>query len=293
MNTTKFNWKKESYSLLITLAAAALSAFALHVFIYPASFAPAGFDGIAAMLQELTGLNAGYYTVIITLPVLIAAYFILKKRYVIYTVIFIIASSAMLILLEEIGFYTYQSGSDRLLAAIFSGAIHGARTGMVLKIGAATGGVDIIGSIIHKYKPHLNIERIITLICYAIIGISYFVYHDITSILLSAIQMFIFDKFAASILKDKRNAIEFKIITKHPEQIKNDIIYTLKHGATVIDGRGMYTDNESSVIISVINIRQIPEFLDIIKKHPDTFVYYGEVIGVRGNFRWNKDDDAK
>jgi uncharacterized membrane-anchored protein YitT (DUF2179 family) len=55
----------------------------------------------------------------------------------------------------------------------------------------------------------------------------------------------------------------------------------------------MFTDEGNSIIISVVNIRQIPEFLKLIKKYPDTFVYYSDVTGVKGNFRWKKDDIAK
>lgn len=94
-------------------------------------------------------------------------------------------------------------------------------------------------------------------------------------------------------MKDTRNAVEFKIVTRNPEEIKNDIIYNLKHGATLIDATGMYTNEGTAIIISVVNIRQIPEFLNIVKKHPDTFVYYSDVTGVKGNFRWNKEDEAK
>ena len=105
--------------------------------------------------------------------------------------------------------------------------------------------------------------------------------------------MFVFEKSVAFIMRDTRNAVEFKIITKNPEQIKEEIIYKLKHGATIVDSKGMFTGEESSVIISVINNRQIAEFLNIIKKYPDTFVYYSDVAGVNGNFRWLKSDEAK
>ncbi|MBQ8689046.1 MAG: YitT family protein [Clostridia bacterium] len=284
---------KELINTLITLAAAAMSAFGLHIFVYPAGFAPSGIDGIATMLQEVTGLNAGYFTLLFNLPLLIVAWFFLKLRYVIYTVLFTVLSSLMLVVLEAVDFYSYVTATDRLIPAIFSGIILGVRTGIMLKIGASTGGVDIAAGMIQKKLPHVNIERIITIICYAIILVSYFIYRDVTAILLSIVQMFVFDIFAGRMLKDHRNAVEVKIVTKCPEAIKNDIICNLKHGATVLNSRGMFTDGESSVIISVINIRQIPEFLEIMKKYPDTFTYYGELMGVKGNFRWRKDDAVK
>ncbi len=284
---------KELTNILLVICAAALSALGLHIFVYPANMAPSGIDGIATMLQEATGLSAGYYTLIFNLPLLLIAWFILKKRYVIYTVIFTILASSFIVILENINFYSYDSHDGRLIAAIFSGVILGVRTGIMLKIGASSGGIDIVASMIQKKRPYLNIERVISIICYIIAGFSYFVYKDLTSILLSFIHMYVFDKFAGYLLKDKRNAIEVKIVTKNPESIKQEIIYNLKHGATIIKGNGMYSDSEYDIIISVINIRQIPELLDIVKKSPDSFVYYGELMGVRGNFRWNKDDVAK
>ena len=82
-------------------------------------------------------------------------------------------------------------------------------------------------------------------------------------------------------------------MTAHPEDLKNDIINKLKHGATVVESKGMYTDRDSHIIISIVNSRQIPEFLKIVGAYPDTFVYYSKVMGVRGNFRWRKSDEVK
>lgn len=279
--------------ILVTILVSFLSAFGLHFFVFSADFAPSGIDGIATMIQASFGINAGITSLIFNLPMLIIAYFVLKRRYVIYTLVFTFLSSGQLMLFEYIKFPQYIDPTGGLIAAIFSGIILGVRTGLMLKCGASTGGVDIPAGIVQTKKPYLNTERIIAVICYAIIGFSYFIYGNITSILLSFVQMFVFDKFAGSILKDRRNAIEVKIITKEPDAIKNDIIYKLKHGATILSSRGMYTDSESFLIISIINIRQIPDFLEIMKNHPGSFTYYDEIMGVNGNFRWRKDDIAK
>lgn len=284
---------KELYYVFFTMVASLISAFTLHIFVYPAQFAPSGIDGVSAMLQELTGLSAGLFSLIINLPLLALAYFMLNKKYVIYTVLFTVVSSVALVVLANVGFYQYVTNTDRIIPAIFSGFILGVRTGIMLRISASSGGIDVIAAMIQKKLAYRNIEKIITLICYGIIGLSYFVYKDVNSILLSIIQMFVFEKSVAFIMRDTRNAVEFKIITKNPEQIKEEIIYKLKHGATIVDSKGMFTGEESSVIISVINNRQIAEFLNIIKKYPDTFVYYSDVAGVNGNFRWLKSDEAK
>ncbi len=284
---------KEIKNFLIVLFTAILSAIGMHVFVIPASFAPGGIDGIATMLAEATGLGVAYFILLFNVPLLMLAWFILKKRYVIYTVTFTVISSALMILFEVISFYQFEPVGEGLISAVFSGILFGVRTGLLLKLGGSSGGIDIIGCMVQKKLPHKNPETIITLICYGIIFSSFFVYGEVISILLSIVQMFVFERIASHVQRENRNAIEVKIITKDPETIRNDIIFNLKHGATVLESKGMFTGEKSAMVISIINIRQLPELLEILKKYPNTFTYYDEVGGVRGNFRWNKDDIAK
>lgn len=289
----KIEWKKEAVNIFWLVVASLFGAFGMHVFVYPSNFAPMGVDGIATMLQTLTGVNAGIYTFVLNLPLFIAAWFILKKRYVIYTILFIALTSGLLIVLEEVHMWQYVTETDRLISAIFSGIMLGVRTGVMLKIGGSAGGADIIACIVQSKRPYGNIERLISLICYGIMGLSYFVYRDLNCIFLSIVQLIIFEMVMKSVLSPTRNATEMKIVTKNPEEIKHELLYNLKHGATVVESRGMFTEEGSTIIFSVINNRQIPEFLRMIKKYPETFVYYSDVKGVHGNFRWMKDDEAK
>lgn len=279
-------------NIAVILVASVLSAFTLYVFVYPADFAPSGVDGIATMLQSITGLNAGYYNLIINLPLMIAALFFLRFRWVAYTVVYTLVSSALIVLLEAVGFYQYIADGG-LLAAFVSGALLGIRTGLMLRSGGSTGGIDIIACIVQKRGRFRYIEKVMVFICVIIILLSWFVYHSVDSILIALVQMFVYERAIASVLKDSRSAVEFKIVTKHPEEVRNTILYSLKHGATVVDGHGMYTGDGSAVILTVINIRQVPNFLNEMKKHPDTFVYYSDVSGVQGNFRWFRSDAAK
>ena len=288
----KSNIKKEVVNVLLTVVASVVSALGLHIFVFGNSFAPSGIDGIATMLQEVTKINAGIFTFVLNLPLLIAALFILKRNYVIYTILFTVLASLWVYILGEIQFYQYVVETDKVIVAIFSGLLLGARTGIMLRIGASSGGIDIIACIVQN-KFNRDVEKVISFVCYIIIGISYFVYRDLTCILLSVVQMFVFEKTVAFILKDTRNAVKFEIITKEPEKLKEEIIYELKHGATIIRSKGMFTDDESTMVVTIVNVRQVPEFLSFLKKRPDIFVYYTDVTGVNGNFRWRKDEKAK
>lgn len=281
------------FEILLIIIAALLSAVGLYSFVNPASFAPSGIDGIAMMLQKLTNINMGYISLAINIPLLIIAWFFISKKYVVYTTLFTVISSILMIVMEQIDMYQYVSQNNTWIAVLASGIMLGIRTAIMIKIGGSSGGVDIVSCIIQQKKPYLNIENLISIFCYIIIGISFFVYGNIESIIMSVAQMLIFNFAMNYMLKTTRNAVEAHIITDDPQEFKYDIINNLKHGATIIDGTGMFTGESRKTIITIINLRQMNDLIKISKKHPNSFIYFSEVNGVWGNFRWNKSDIAK
>jgi len=288
--------KKNLITALYIVLGSLLSSFGIYYFVYPFAFAPVGIDGVATMLSILFTGNtdiSGYLIFAINLPLLICSFFILDKKFTLLTFACVICSSGFLLLFQAIGLNGYPNTGDKLIPAIFSGVLLGVRTGLLLKAGASSGGVDILAGIIQKRNPYVNFERYITVICYVIIGLSYFVYWNIEAILLSVVQMFVFEKAAAAVMHNVRNAVEFKIVTDEPEKLKEDILGHLKHGATILSGKGMFTGKERSMIFCVVNTRQVPEFLKILNRHEHIFVYCSDVNNVAGNFRRHKDDVAK
>ena len=44
----------------------------------------------------------------------------------------------------------------------------------------------------------------------------------------------------------------------------------------------MYSDEEYYIVLSVMTSRDIPEFMNTMKKHPETFVYFSDGVRVQG-----------
>ena len=159
--------KREFKSILMMLCAVTISYVSLYVFVIPSDFSPSGVDGISTILYEITEINIGWFKLAINIPLLILALKFLKKRYVIYVIIFTLFDSFGVILLEKINFYTFipaglSAGEQigyRLIASIFSGVALGICTGLMLKIGCSTGGIDIIACLVNLKKPNFNFKH--------------------------------------------------------------------------------------------------------------------------------------
>ena len=289
--------KDEIKCIFMMLSAATIQFVSLYVFVIPSNFSPSGVEGISTILYEITGINIGWFNLAINLPLMILAWIYLKKRYVFYVIIYTMLVSFGVILLEKLDFYTFipaglSTGEEmgyRVIAAIFAGVSLGICTGLMLKIGCSTGGIDIIACLVNLKKPNFNIERIISIICYTIILCSYFVYWDLASILLSVIQIFVFEWTAASILRKERYALEVKIVTKDPEIIRDEVISKYHHSATIIKAHGMYSGEEYSMVITVLHNKNMNDFMNTMKQYPDTFVYFSDGVKVQGNFHFGKD----
>ena len=292
------NLKREVSHIAFTLIAAIFSVIALHTFVVPSDFSPSGIDGLCTVLYEITGLNMGWFKILINIPLLILAFIFLNKKYVTYVLFFTALDSLGVVLLERINFYIYVPDGltapeligYRLLSALVSGIMLGICVGIMLRLGYSSGGVDIIACLFHKWKPHFNVERIISICAYSIVAISFFVYRDLTSIFLSAVQIFVSECIVSVILRKARYAVEVKIITKKPENIKDEILYTYKHGATVVKSNGMYSGDDNYVILSVMNVNEIPSLMNILKKYPDAFVYFSDGVRVQGDFHFNDEE---
>ena len=71
------------FDVLLIAIAGILSGIGLHTFVNPANFASSGVEGIAVMVQKLTGVNVGVITFAINMPLLIVAWFFINKKYVV------------------------------------------------------------------------------------------------------------------------------------------------------------------------------------------------------------------
>jgi len=286
--------KTELTSVFMLVCAAVVSFVSVHVFVVPSNFAPSGIEGISMILYEITGVNIGWFKLAFNIPLLILAWICLNKRYVIYVIAFVLLDAVGVILLEKIDFYTFipaglTSGEEmgyRLISSMVAGVALGICTGLTLKIGCSTGGVDIVACLVNQKKPNFHVERIISIICYAVILCSYFVYRDLTSILLSCIQIFVFEWTAASLLRKDRYALEVKIITKDPEAIRDEILYKYRHSATILNATGMYTGEAYSMVITVLDGRNMQNFMSSMKAHPDTFIYFSDGVKVQGEYHF-------
>lgn len=283
---------KNVLSYMFVIAAAILLALNYHIFIVKNSFAPAGLNGIATMVQYKTGFSISYMSLLINIPLSVFAYFLVERGFALKTLTFSLVYSFAFLLLQNLGleFIQYNAqGHDTIYPVIISGVVSGVVYGTCFKNNASTGGTDVVSRYINKVNPDTNFF-IVTFTLNAIVAIvSLFVYAessvDYKPVALCITYCFISTFVGNQMLKGSKTAYKFTIITTHADAITKDITANLRHSATKLEAIGTYTNTERSVLLCVVNKHQLNDFHNIIAKYDETFAFYEVVNETYGNFK--------
>lgn len=275
--------------LMLVFITGFISAFGINYFILSNNFIPLGINGIAVMANSLFGTNVAVVSLAFNIPLLITSFFFINKKFVFYTLLFILVNAIFLFVLAEVNIVFNTEGKNVLLDAVFAGVLLGLRTGILVRIGGSSGGLDIVAALIQKKLPSVNFEKILFYLGFIIIGASFFVYgQNVYSVILSIVFNYILTYVVNFVLEGYKSVLEFKIITSEADSLIMHIISELKHGVTVTKVKGGFTEEEKIMLICVVNKREIANFKNIICCYKGTFAYITVAKEVIGNFRRGK-----
>lgn len=283
--------KSVFYSLISSL----LVAIAAHCLIAPNQFTIGGATGTAILINVATGIPQSTLLFCINLPLLILAFFFVKKRFAILSAMNIGMQTVWLFLFEQFlpDFKIAFTGSEaeKIFAAIAAGLCVGAAVGLAFKVGGSTGGMDIAAVMIQKKFNASSIAWTMFAINFVVICSSLFVFYDaekalaynLLPIMLSAFESYIESKTNESLTNGFQSAREFRIITDKPEEMAQALMRELSRGVTAVPATGMYTKLTHTMLICVVNRRQVATLRRIMKKvDPDSFAVMSNVSQVLG-----------
>ena len=131
------------------MAGCLVAAASINTFVVPSSLLTGGVTGIAIIFYFLSGLPIGAQTLAYNVPLLIASYKLLGKKYTLDVVIGTLMFSFALDATKFLSAYT--PTDDLMLASIYGGIFNGIGYGIVFRMNGSTGGFDILGAIFKRY----------------------------------------------------------------------------------------------------------------------------------------------
>ena len=265
------------WNLFLLSAGSVLVALGIKAVAVPHGLISGGVSGIGLLLYYFTHtLSPGLWLLLLNIPIALAGWIMVSRRFVLYTAYGMLAITASM---EAMSFSL--PVHDRLLAAIVSGALIGAGSGTALRSLGSSGGLDIIGVILHQ-RFGFRIGQISFLFNAALFSAS-FALMDMDLVLYSLIHVFVSGQITDAVLSMFNQRKLVFVVSDHAQAIADVIMKEANRGVTLLEGRGGYTGLPKQVVMTVVNNVQQKKLEELIfTMDPEAFVIFENTFNVIG-----------
>lgn len=278
--------KQWAVNIVVILLATMLYALALKIFTAPNQIAPGGVTGISTIINYLTmevtpgGLPIGTVNLILNIPIAILGLIKLGRHFMIKTIIYLLSFSVFSdIVFANLPTYT----NNRLVAAVFGGAMMGCAIGLIMSRGGSTGGMDIINKLIQRRLPHLQLGQVVLASDAVIVLISMFAYRDVEPGLFALITMFISSTALDKVLYGFNTCKFMYIIADDVQELGRRINQEMHRGATILESYGSYTNERRPTLMVAVRQSEYYRIKKIINQvDPMAFVIVTSATEVAG-----------
>jgi uncharacterized membrane-anchored protein YitT (DUF2179 family) len=242
---------------LITVGGVILS-IGIKALAIPNGFISGGFSGLSLLIYYiLGGLSPGIWYFMLNIPLFIAGWLILSRRFFFYSLF------GMLVVTFAIDLIPFAIPiKDRLLAALASGTLIGAGAGIYLHSFGSVGGSDIIAIILNQ-KFNVRIGRFFFYFNLGLFSLS-FGFLDLDLILYSLVLTFITSQvtdYFLSMFNQRKMVI---IISDQSDSIAGGIMDKIQRGVTFLYGRGAFTGKRKKVLLTIVNNYQLKRLEEVV-----------------------------
>ena len=280
-------WREIKSYAIITIGLIIYS-FAWTNILASANIMGGGGGGIAMLIYYLTGgenggIPIGVSYLMINAVLVTIAMFIIGPKFGVKTIYAMLAISGLMTLMQlYLPSDILGLGGDKLLSAILGGGLAGAGIALCFMQGGSSGGTDIIAMIVNKYR-NISYGRILMLCDVIILGLSVFIFKNITALIYGYVVVGVFGITLDFIIAGNKQSSQIMIMSKKYEEIADRIVIELHRGVTVLQATGWYTKKEQKVLMVACRKNQTTQIYRIIKEvDPQAFITVGSVMGVYG-----------
>ena len=275
----KIQKRRGLLNVIGTIIGSAIMAFGTSSFLLPNQLSSGGLAGIATITYYLLKIPMGAMIMALNIPLFLLAGYKLGKEFLVKSLIGPISLSIFIDIFDKYPPIT----TDRFLACIYGGVLIGIGTAIILKVGASTGGTDLVATVIKGYNPYISMSKYLIIMDIIIITLNVLFFKHIEIGLYSAIAIYLYGQMIDIVFEGIYYTKLLFIISNKNEEISKMITEEVKRGITGLYGKGMYKDEDKLVLICAASRSDTAKIKDIAKTiDKRCFIVIGNVREVLG-----------
>lgn len=238
----------------VITAAVLIMDIGIYVFKFPNNFSFGGVSGMAVVICRFLPFTASQINLFINLLLLLVGFAVLGRNFGVKTAYVTVLSSVLLNIFEKLFPMAHPLTDEIMLELCFAIILLALAAALLFFENASGGGTDIIAMIIKKYST-MNISTALLVTDLIVVILAFLIFDTLTglcSVLGLIAKTLLIDK---TIERMKLNKF-FTIISNNPQPICDFITKDLNHSATLYDAVGAYSDQQRTVILTVVDVKQ-------------------------------------
>ncbi|MDY3034597.1 MAG: YitT family protein [Absicoccus sp.] len=275
---------KQGKMIMYILIGNFLVACGTTFFILPNNILNGGTAGVAVALKPLLHIDTVWMTNALTIGLYIVGAIFLGKRFAMRSLISTICYPIFIILLSKYADTLPQSTfiMPAYLASIYSGVLLGVGLGLVFRVEASTGGMDVPALILHKYTQ-LSSGDAVMIVDIATVALGIYTY-GLVPALIGIMSVYISGAAINKTMTLRSQAAKnVMIISDFWQDINEVLLEEVDRGVTILKGQGGYTGSQRPVLMCVINQKQYPKLEQaVLHIDPHAFIIVNDVQEVKG-----------
>lgn len=280
MAKKKINYKEILLDILICSAGAFIYAVGVNCFVSPNEISSGGATGLAILANHLWNFPIGTAMFAINIPLFIIAFFVFGWSFIVKT-LFSTLMTSLFIDLGTLFMPAYEG--DKILAALFGGAIMGIGLGIIFTRGSTSGGTDIMGKLLKKAFPHISMGRLVMICDLFIVLLAGVVYQNIESILYATIVFLVSSKSIDMLLYGSDRGKMIMIISDNADEIAKAITSETPRGVSILPCQGAYTGQAKHMLLSVVRPHEVAKMRKIVKRFDEKpFIIISDATEILG-----------
>lgn len=276
----------------MVIAGNILYTFSIKLFLLPANLMSCGTTGIALVVNYFLNIPMTGFIFAFNLTMLIIGWMILGRQFAMTTTLSSIMYPALLeILNRTLGDVVVTE--NMLLNVLFAGMGLGVSLGIIMRAGAASGGMDIPPLVLKKYF-HIPVSASLWTFDFCIL-LAQMSFHPLEDLLHGILLIIVISIALNKVMLLGTSRTEVKIISGKTSQIRDAILSQVDRGVTMLHGAGGYSRVETEIILSIVSNYELPKIEQLARSiDPECFMIISHVSEVWGRgFSYGKKEKAQ
>lgn len=250
----------------------------MNAVMLPSGLFAGGLTGMAILIHyHVPAVEVGVGYLLLNLPLAVLGYRTISRRFMAYTVYGMVffAVAAAWIRLPAVRL------DDPLLAALCSGVVCGAGSGLILRSVGSAGGLDILAIHLNQ-RWGCRIGTVLFAGNAAVVLAGIWLY-DLRMSLYSVIFLFVTGRVIDLVTTGFNVRKSVMIVSERSDDIARHIMEVMDRGVTFLSGEGAYSGKEKKVVFTVTTMADLPKLKTMVLSFdPDAFIVINDTLEVYG-----------